>query len=259
MKIRFLGTIIGFCAGLVLLGDLPSIILLALLGHILFDAEKSTKPAKTQDIPEEQSFYDEGASGIFLYVNNIVQIGVALLNLKGNIIFSELNLIKTFLVNDMQIDENDICEVNGIIEQTIKNKDKIDINNAISLINQYCRYDEKVNILHMLFVVAIADKPITADELDFIIHVAHDLTIQSEHLEELKNAYCVKEIDAYKILGISTDASVADIKKAYRKLVMIYHPDKLTDETDEAVKQEKIEKFHQIVAAYKKALSEAES
>lgn len=52
--------------------------------------------------------------------------------------------------------------------------------------------------------------------------------------------------DYYEILGIKKDASVADIKKAYRQLAMRYHPDRVA----EAEKKEAEEKFKEISEAY---------
>lgn len=53
--------------------------------------------------------------------------------------------------------------------------------------------------------------------------------------------------DPYRILGVEPDADSATIKKAYRKLVLSCHPDKVTDESLKAQKQEE---FHQIQQAY---------
>lgn len=52
-------------------------------------------------------------------------------------------------------------------------------------------------------------------------------------------------IDYYKVLGLSRDASPSDIKKAYHQLALKYHPDKNTDNKDEAEK-----KFKQVSEAY---------
>jgi len=53
--------------------------------------------------------------------------------------------------------------------------------------------------------------------------------------------------DPYAILGISQDASAADIKKAYRKLALHHHPDR---QTDPAAKENATAKFAQIANAY---------
>lgn len=53
----------------------------------------------------------------------------------------------------------------------------------------------------------------------------------------------MKKRDYYEILGISKDAKKAEIKKAYRKLALKYHPDKNPDKEAE-------EKFKEISEAY---------
>ena len=49
----------------------------------------------------------------------------------------------------------------------------------------------------------------------------------------------------YQILGIDQDASAEEIKKAFRRLAMLYHPDRNPENTEEAGK-----KFKEINEAY---------
>ena len=55
--------------------------------------------------------------------------------------------------------------------------------------------------------------------------------------------YAAAERDFYKILGLKRNANAAQLKKAYRKLTMKYHPDK--NQGDEAARQ----KFQDVAAA----------
>ena len=52
-------------------------------------------------------------------------------------------------------------------------------------------------------------------------------------------------VDYYAVLGLSKGASEDDIKKAYRKLAMKWHPDKNSDNVEEATR-----KFKEIAQAY---------
>jgi curved DNA-binding protein len=54
----------------------------------------------------------------------------------------------------------------------------------------------------------------------------------------------VKFRDYYEVLGISRDASAADVKKAFRKLARVHHPDVAKDKATAE------EKFKEINEAY---------
>ena len=55
--------------------------------------------------------------------------------------------------------------------------------------------------------------------------------------------------DYYEVLGVDKKASAADIKKAYRKIAIKYHPDRQGDKSD-AEKAEAEEKFKEAAEAY---------
>ena len=71
--------------------------------------------------------------------------------------------------------------------------------------------------------------------------------IRSAELELKKS----KRKDYYKILGVEKDATDNDVKKAYRKLAIIHHPDKNPDDEHAA------ERFKDIGEAYE-TLSDSE-
>lgn len=62
---------------------------------------------------------------------------------------------------------------------------------------------------------------------------------------ELKKS---KRKDYYKILGIEKDATEQQIKKAYRKLAIVHHPDKNPDDADAADRFKEIQEAHETLS-----------
>ena len=62
--------------------------------------------------------------------------------------------------------------------------------------------------------------------------------------------------DPYSILGVSRDASDEEIKKAYRKLSRIYHPDANINNPD---KDKAEAKFKEVQQAYQQIMKEKEA
>ncbi|CAL9138535.1 unnamed protein product [Musa acuminata var. zebrina] len=72
-----------------------------------------------------------------------------------------------------------------------------------------------------------------------------DMNIREALMRAEKSLKLSKRKDWYKILGVSKTASVAEIKRAYKKLALQWHPDKNVDNRAEAEA-----KFQEIAAAY---------
>lgn len=72
-----------------------------------------------------------------------------------------------------------------------------------------------------------------------------DMNIRESLMKAEKALKMSKRKDWYKILGVSKTAAISEIKRAYKKLALQWHPDKNVENREEAE-----EKFREIAAAY---------
>ncbi|MDN3595818.1 TerB family tellurite resistance protein [Zunongwangia endophytica] len=125
---------------------------------------------------------------------------------------------------------------------------------SASRISQYLasrtQYPTRLQITHFLFGIAQADGTVSSAEANMIQQIASFLKIGAKDFESIKAMFFKQSPEnAYKILEIEKSASDAEVKKAYRKMVKKYHPDKLLD-MDEAYKKGAREKFDKVQEAY---------
>jgi DnaJ like chaperone protein len=135
------------------------------------------------------------------------------------------------------------------------NKQSISVRPVCLQIRQMMQHPSRLQLIHFLFGIAKADGMVTEDEEKQIYTIAGYLGISARDYESIKAMFYNSSDNAYKVLEIDKSAPVDEIKKAYRKMVKKYHPDRLVHLGKEHQKGAE-EKFRQVQAAYEQIQKE---
>ena len=126
---------------------------------------------------------------------------------------------------------------------------QISVRQVCIQIRENLSHAARLQLIHFLFGIANADGMVTAEEVEAIRIIAAYLYVNQSDYESIKAMFYQSADSAYLILEIEKTASVSEIKKAYRRMVKKYHPDKLHHLGAEHLKGAE-EKFRQVQIAY---------
>jgi DnaJ like chaperone protein len=178
---------------------------------------------------------------------SLLVLMACIMKADGRIDKAELAVVKKFLVANFG--EQGALEAMPILKNLLEQQ--INETEVAAQIGQNLNYSSKLELLHLLFNIAYADGEVVNSELATIQRIATIFRIDRLDFESIKAPY-MKQVDrdwAYKSLEIEPTATTDEIKKAYRRMAMKYHPDKVND-LGEDVKKSATEKFRSINEAY---------
>jgi DnaJ like chaperone protein len=185
------------------------------------------------------------------FVASLLVLTAAVMKADKKIMKSELDYVKQFFLK--QFGETQTDQQMLMLREILKQE--IPLRDVCMQIKQNMDYAARLQLIHFLFGVASADNQVNADEVAVIEEIARYLNIQINDVTSIK-AMFYKDIEsAYKILEVSPTATDEELKKAYRKMALKYHPDKvhqLGDDIQNAAK----EKFQKLNAAYEQIKKE---
>jgi DnaJ like chaperone protein len=107
----------------------------------------------------------------------------------------------------------------------------------------------RLQLLHYLFGLAKVDGSVDKSEVETISRIAQYLGISQADYESIRAMFYKDSGSAYKILEIESTATDEEVKKAYRKMAVKYHPDKVRD-LGESHQKAAQEKFIRVQDAY---------
>jgi DnaJ like chaperone protein len=196
--------------------------------------------------PSGSSGTTPGAFGVSLLV-----LIAAVMKVDGKVVKSELDYVKQFFIRQFgtQSAKEALVMLRDLLKQDIPLRD------VCLQISRNMDYSSRLQLLHLLFGVAGADKRFHSSEISLIETISGNLGISSGDFLSIRNMFIPETDSAYKILEVDPEVTNDDLKKAYRKMAMKYHPDKVSH-LGEDFRKTADEKFKKVNEAYEKIKKE---
>jgi DnaJ like chaperone protein len=179
------------------------------------------------------------------YVMSLLVLMSAIMKADGKIVRSELDYVKQFLVQNFGVESarEALKMLQDLLKQTIP------VDDVCYQIGHNMDYSARLQLVHFLFGLANADTRVDKAELDLIDHICRSMGISISDFESIKAMFVKNTDSAYKILEIDPSATDEEVKTAYRRMAMKYHPDKVSYLGEDFQKAAK-EKFQNVNEAY---------
>lgn len=182
---------------------------------------------------------------------SLLVLVAAVMKADGKVVKSELDYVKQFFVRQFGQDsaKQALLMLKDILKQDIPVRD------VCLQIKGNMDYSSRLQLLHLLFNVSLADTFIDSSEIAIIEKISSYMGVASGDFLSIKNMFIPETDSSYKILEIERSSSNDDVKKAYRRMAMKYHPDKVSHLGDD-VRKSADEKFARVNEAYEKIKKE---
>ena len=181
---------------------------------------------------------------------SLIILVATIIKAEGKPLKRELNYVKDFFLKNFG------KEATGDALLILKDllKEPIEIKNVCEKINKNIVYTERLQLLHFLFSLSVSDNYIKLNEFVVLELIAKELDLTDKDYLSIKSTFYSDLESAYKILEIEQDATETEVKQAYRKMALKYHPDKMEYLGEEIYKAANI-KFQKVNNAYEKIKS----
>ncbi|WP_281798871.1 DnaJ domain-containing protein [Prevotella pallens] len=173
----------------------------------------------------------------------------------GKIMHSEMNCVRNFLRNNfgeqaVQQGEDILLKLFEMQKQQGATTFKETIRKSCVEISFHMNIGQRLQLLDYLIIIAKVDGTVSPEEVYALKEVATYLGLSAQDVDSMLNmeASSNQQIgldEAYKILGISPNATNDEVKAAYRKMALKHHPDRVSTLGDD-IREAAEKKFQEI-------------
>ena len=238
-----IGALIGFLVGAIF----DSVVDGSSTASIGADSFTADDRANTQQRRRQQ----QGDRNSFLV--SMLVLSSYIIRADGKIMHSEMELVRGFLRQNF----GDVAAQQGdeILKRLFEEQKQMgeaaykeSIRRSCVQIQMHMDQSQRLQLLSFLVMIAQADGRVDPAEVTALREVAQWMQLAPDNVDSMLHLKGDSLEDAYKVLGVSPDATDDELKKAYRKLALEHHPDRVAKLGDD-VRQAAEKKFQEINAA----------
>lgn len=245
---KWIGGVMGFMAG----GPLG-----ALAGYALgsfFDKATDLGNVGSETASDDAYAGSAGQRNSFLF--SMLVMASYIIRADGRIMHSEMEFVRRFLrtnFGEAAVTEGEqillnLFEQRKQMERTDPTAFRRTIRDCGAQIAANLSYGERLQLLSFLVKIAQSDGNVCAAEVEALKEVSQAMALSDQELGSLMSLRSDSLEDAYKVLEISSSATDAEVRAAYRSLALKHHPDRVAT-LGEDIRKAAEEKFQQINAA----------
>lgn len=263
---KWIGGVLGFMtAGP--LGALAGIVLGSLFDGALnsFADGSNDSQNKEQYYQSKSNYYEQydkqdnvnqGQRNSFLFC--ILVLASYIIRSDGKVMHSEMEYVRKFLRHNFG--SAAIIEGEGILKRLFEEQKRMEaqqigsyqqvVFECCAQMVQYLPYEQRLQLLAFLAQIAKSDGTVVKEEVAAMYLIARALQLSDSEVNSMLNLTegTTSLEAAYKVLEISPNATDDEVRKAYRKMALKHHPDKVST-LGEDIRKAAEKKFQEINAA----------
>jgi len=242
-----IGKVVGGTIGFALLGPLGAIAGAA-FGHA-FDKndQRYLESGETPGGPAVSA----GEQAQFMFFVAAFSMLAKLAKVDGRVSKEEIDSIEKFMLYDLNLDPQGRQVAMNIFRTAVQSPETFE-SFARQFYSQFRGQPQLLDLMiDIMLRVSLADGSMSPAEEQLVMSAVRIFNFNEERYRQIRSRY-IKDVDkSYAILGCSPDDPDGRIKKAYRRLVGEYHPDKIASKgLPEEFTKFAAEKFREIQEAY---------